>query len=248
MIAFSLFAAETEVVAIASSDVAGKKYILHSVDGEVFAGEKQPFVEFDDDMNMTGAVCNRFRGSATVENGILRSAGVVATRMMCPDEKLTALESAFFRELENGLVLRFDENGDLVMQNADIDLIFRPDYEGAEADEALAGMLAGRKFVLRTMGGEAFEADDAAQPYIEFGQDMHVSGRACNQFSGQGRLREGRLQANRMAATLMLCVNPVLQQFEDMFHEMLRSGGNIALDGKTLRMEGNGLQLEFVED
>lgn len=245
--AFALFAAEMEIAAVKPADIAGKRYILYSVDGKAFTSENQPFVEFDKDLNMAGAICNRFRGPATLENGILRTPGIVATRMMCPDENLSKLEPVVFKQLENGVVLRVEES-DLIMQNAEIDLVFQAAYEGSEADDALAKALAGRRFMLKTMGGEQFVADDVPQPYIQFDENMRISGSACNQFSGQGRLRQGQLRVDQLASTLKMCINPLLMQFEGMFHMMLRTGGQISLDGKTLRMNGQGLQLEFAEE
>ncbi len=240
-------AGEAEFKPIAPADITGKKFILYSVDGKPFTAEAQPFIEFGNDMMVSGVLCNRFRGPATLENGILRSDGVVSTRMMCADENLSKFETMFLKQMENGLVLRMEEH-ELYMQNAETDLVFTVDYEGSESDEALAKALTGRKFVLQTMGGQQFEADDMPQPYIQFDQNLRVSGNACNQFSGQGRLRMGELRIDQLASTLKMCINPLLQQFENMFHLMLRSGARISLDGKTLRMDGQGLQLVFAEE
>ncbi len=239
-----VWAGEVEVVAVGEADLIGKKFVLISVDGADFPLEPRPYVEFGAGMALSGRMCNQFRGPSSLEDGIVRADEIVSTRMMCSREELSKLESKFFDLLKTGLVLRLEDH-DLIMQDNGNEFVFHLDHATAVDDEAVAAALIGNKFILQKMGGEDFVIDEGVQPFIQFGESLQISGNACNSFSGAGRLHNGEFRVSQLAATLKLCADPVLSQFEDVFHTMLRNGCRLVLDRNTLYLSGMGLNLEF---
>lgn len=108
----------------------------------------------------------------------------------------------------------------------------------AEAD------LVARRYVLQKVNGMAFTAERT--PEIEFGEGMRVSGQVCNRFRGNGRLEKGVLTVPTMASTMMLCVDPKLNQLEKDFAAMLRDGADVNLAGRTLTLSRGNTSLEYV--
>ncbi|EYI86888.1 heat-inducible protein, partial [Salmonella enterica subsp. enterica serovar Heidelberg str. N18413] len=41
-------------------------------------------------------------------------------------------------------------------------------------------------------------------PELSFGEDMTVSGKMCNQFTGEGKLSDGELKVKNLAMTRMM--------------------------------------------
>ncbi len=130
-----------------------------------------------------------------------------------------------------------------------------PAVPAASANEPLVSevivleeMLAGRKFVLRNVDGAEFTLTSGSLPYIEFGEGMRVGGSACNNFTGLGELEENVLKVPHAVATRKMCLDEKISEFERYFHQMLREGVEVAVDGGTLLLTGGGRMLEFVEE
>lgn len=242
MVSFAAAAGEFSL-----SDVAGRKFALQSTNGEAFAGERVPFIEFAEDGALSGRICNNFRGQSEYGNRILTLKRAAATRMLCLDSGLSDLENKFFRTMESGVapILAGDR---LTLRRDDMVLVFK-ETTGKETDDAAAKAtdsaafkisasdLVGRKFVLRQVDGSDFHVE--RQPFIEFGEGMRITGSACNNFMGPGELSENVLTVKNAASTMMMCVEPGLAKYESDFHKMLQTGAKIALNGETLTLEGN---------
>jgi heat shock protein HslJ len=88
-----------------------------------------------------------------------------------------------------------------------------------------------RRFALAEVNGKAFNIEEPAQrPEIEFNEGFQISGRVCNRFRGPAELNDGRLIAENLASTMMLCINSELDELERLFFAMLRAGADISLD------------------
>lgn len=89
---------------VAEKDLAGRKFVLASVDGESFDVNmgKQPFIEFSEGMRVNGSACNSFSGPGSLEDGKLFLRNAAATMMMCVDEKLSGYERDFHAMLRDG--------------------------------------------------------------------------------------------------------------------------------------------------
>ncbi len=107
---------------ITADGLAGKSFLLKSVDGRPFTAERVPHIEFDQNLNLSGAICNGFRGPGVLKDGILTSQ-MASTMMICPDEALNRLESRFHQLLRDGAALHL--TGDtLTLWNAGVTLVF----------------------------------------------------------------------------------------------------------------------------
>lgn len=108
--------------AITADGLAGKSFLLKSVDGRPFTAERVPHVEFGPDLSISGAICNSFRGPGSLKDGIFTSQ-VASTMMLCPDQALNQLESRFHQMLRDGTALHL--SGDtLTLWNAGVTLVF----------------------------------------------------------------------------------------------------------------------------
>lgn len=82
-------------------------------------------------------------------------------------------------------------------------------------------------------------------PEIAFNEGFRVSGRICNQFTGMGELKDGKLVVGQMASTKMLCVDAELNKLEHELSQMLMDGMDISLDGDTLTLKKGDQELVY---
>ena len=251
-----------------AGDLAGKRYILQEVDGEEIEAGTPVFVEWRSETEMGGRVCNTFRAKCSFLNTVVKAEEILSTRMACTDEDMGKLENRLFAALRVGMA--FVAAGDMLEMRRD-DLVLRfmldtgegkPDgkadakADAKEKEEEPAPVasvvgeedLIGKRFVLDKVDGEEFSTSMGRQPSIEFGEELRVGGSACNTFVGPGSLEDGKLIVANAASTMMMCVDPKLAAFEGYFHQMLRDGVEVALDGDVLTLTGGGRTLEYVEE
>lgn len=249
VLAMTSMAMAQEVRFYGEGEILGHTFVLARVDGEAFASEREVFITFNRDMTVAGSVCNRFHGPFGVDGFILK-AEVASTRMLCPQENLSALENAFFQALRSGAAMV--AAGDrLELRRDDRVWEFRRAEAEADAGEAAkpaessaAAALSWKdligKFTLATVDGKTFSVEMGKHPYIQFGEDMRVGGSACNNFTGPGELSGNTLTIKNAASTMMMCVDQKLAQYERDFHQLLQSGAAMTLDGETLTLSNNG--------
>lgn len=224
--------------AATADDLKDTSYILIRVDGEEYGTEPRPRIVFDEHLSVHGKVCNGFRGQAVLEDGVLRAGQVISTRMLCVNNDLSLLETRFLRLLDSGLKPSVDGEN-LILRGDDAELVFRK----FTRDDDLADALIGRRFVLKRVDGADFAAE--RQPFIEFNPGLRLTGSACNNFIGPGRLENGVLFMESAAATMMMCVDPNLSGYERDFHKLLREGATARLKDDTLTLEGGGRVFDY---
>lgn len=100
-------------------DLIHHRFELISVNNEAFSQNNQVFIEFNENMNINGKMCNVFFGQATLNTTILKSPGVSMTKMQCGDnEQLNQLDKMISLLLKNGATLSLDsETGILILKN-----------------------------------------------------------------------------------------------------------------------------------
>ncbi len=96
------------------------------------------------------------------------------------------------------------------------------------------------RFVLVSMNGAPLPPTEMEKPYIEFNEGMRVSGRACNQFRGPGKLENGVLTVPNMATTRMFCLVPELNALDTLLAAMLEKGATLSLSGDELTLSNGG--------
>ena len=100
------------------------------------------------------------------------------------------------------------------------------------------------RFVLVSSDGKNFSAKERV-PSIEFNEGLHVSGAVCNRFAGQGRLVGNVLFVEQLASTKMFCMDPDLNELEDLLVRMLSAGAELRLDGQSLVVRQGGHELLY---
>lgn len=115
-------------------------------------------------------------------------------------------------------------------------------------DATAKAALLNRTFQLSAVNGKPFTtSSEQPKPNLHFSPGVVVSGRICNSFSGAGQFRNSLLIVPEMAATLMLCHEPELNELETAFFNLLHTGAAVSLDEQTgvLILSSNKLTLEY---
>ncbi|MCD8350340.1 MAG: META domain-containing protein [Planctomycetaceae bacterium] len=236
--------------------VIGHRYALTRVDGEAFASEREVFIEFGENYFITGRICNVFRAPAAYRNGILKSEAIASTRMLCPDQGLSQIETGFLQALQDGVsAVRYGDRLQLRRDAAVWEFTLAdeaaPAPAGSSASTAVEPrQLSGRSFELARVDGEAFAAEMGRQPFVAFStpdNGLRLNGSACNSFTGMGEFRDGKLFMENAAATMMMCVDPKLSSYERDFFRLLREGVEVGLAGDTLTLKADGRTFEYRE-
>ena len=112
-----------------------------------------------------------------------------------------------------------------------------------------AEALEHHSYELVAVNGKAFEpAKGGAAPHIEFGENMHVTGKMCNNFFGQAAIsKRGVLTAKGVGMTRKFCENAVLNNLDNDIALLLEGGAEtiVSQDGQYLRLSNTASSLEF---
>jgi len=101
-----------------------------------------------------------------------------------------------------------------------------------------ASRLAHHHFVLQQVNGQPFVlGNDRPHPVLNFGEQWQISGKMCNQFSGQATLNGDQLKAENLAMTRMLCSDPLLNQLDNQLGQMLAQGAQVHFNGQQLTLK-----------
>lgn len=87
------------------------------------------------------------------------------------------------------------------------------------------------RFVLESVNGKS-----VAGPELSFSEDMTVSGKMCNQFTGEGKLSDGELKVKNLAMTRMVCTDPQLNALDATISEVFRQGAQVDLTENQLTL------------
>ena len=90
---------------LSAQDLENHRFELQSVNGTPFVAKeagKRPELSFGEKMQISGAMCNRFFGQATLQGDQLKAEGLAMTRMMCNEPQLNALDNQFGQMLSSG--------------------------------------------------------------------------------------------------------------------------------------------------
>lgn len=103
-------------------------------------------------------------------------------------------------------------------------------------------------YVLNEIDGKAYKtAKTAMSPNIAFGEKMNISGQMCNNYFGQGELKNGVLTAKGIGMTRKFCTDSTLNQLDSKIAQLLESGATVALEneGKDLTLSNEKTILKF---
>lgn len=97
------------VPVVKAEDLLHRHFVLLTADGVSYTTkEVQPTLEFQEELRVSGGICNRFTGQGKLRDGMLFVSPMAMTRMHCADTELNTLEANFSMMLEKGASLAFD--------------------------------------------------------------------------------------------------------------------------------------------
>jgi len=103
------------------------------------------------------------------------------------------------------------------------------------------------RFVLESFNGKNVTSQKPLE--LSFGEDMHISGNMCNQFTGEGKLSDGGMKVKNMVMTKKLCTDPQLNQLDNTLSAMLQDGVQVDLteDQLTLGTSNDSLVYKLAD-
>lgn len=110
---------------------------------------------------------------------------------------------------------------------------------------ALPAGLAHHNFIFKSFDGrEAPSANPDGShrepPHLSFSQWPHANGKVCNTFRGPVELKGNTLTMKNAASTMMLCADPIINELESIFYQMMSDGMAVELNQKVLTLTGGG--------
>lgn len=103
-------------------------------------------------------------------------------------------------------------------------------------------------YVLVAVDGKAYSTKkNATSPNIEFGEKMNITGSMCNNFFGQGQLKNSVLTAKGVGMTRKFCNDKTLNELDQKIGQLLDAGATVALkdNGQFLVLSNDKTTLEF---
>ncbi|WP_350304018.1 heat shock protein HslJ [Photorhabdus viridis] len=101
------------------------------------------------------------------------------------------------------------------------------------------------RFVLMSVNGESSKNQEGRVPSIEFGEKLHISGSMCNNFMGQGKLKNGVLTVKNLASTQMLCSDDKLNKWDYLIGKVLADGVKVTLKDQKLILSNHDNKLVY---
>ncbi|NHB91073.1 heat shock protein HslJ [Photorhabdus cinerea] len=109
-------------------------------------------------------------------------------------------------------------------------------FQASAVENVSVNDLQHHRFVLVSVNGESAKNQDGRVPTLEFGEKMHVSGSMCNNFMGQGKLKNGVLTVKDLASTQMLCADDKLNKWDYLIGKVLADGVKVTLKNQKLTL------------
>ena len=116
----------------------------------------------------------------------------------------------------------------------------------ADKGSVTAQDLQHHRFVLESVDGKPLVVKNTKRaPELSFGENMHISGAMCNRFMGQATLENNTLKVKGLGMTMMLCVEPQLNDLDHRINDMLTAGANVSLANQQLVLKSGQHTLTY---
>lgn len=83
------------------------------------------------------------------------------------------------------------------------------------------------------------------QPELVFGENMHITGKMCNNFSSQVSLKDDVIKGSSIAMTKMLCNDEQLDKLDLIIEQFITKGAKISLNKDQLILRNNDDELSY---
>ncbi|CBG88402.1 heat shock protein HslJ [Citrobacter rodentium] len=112
-------------ISVSREQLQHHRFVLESVDGKAIATTANPpELSFGEKMTLSGKMCNRFHGQATLSDGALKVKELAMTRMMCASPQLAELDNTLSTMLRQGAQVDLTAN-QLTLATAEHTLSYR---------------------------------------------------------------------------------------------------------------------------
>ena len=115
---------------------------------------------------------------------------------------------------------------------------------GRENTPVTAESIANHRFEVVSMNGVPLNTQQDAPSEINFGENLVITGKACNRFRGEGRIADNVLTVPNAIATRMFCAEEDLNKLETVLFAMFNKGAamTVTADGLVLSDKDNSVQ------
>lgn len=98
-----------------------------------------------------------------------------------------------------------------------------------------AADIQNHRWELVNINGEDFNpTPHQKRPFIQINDTFKTTGNAgCNNFVGQGELKDNQFRIDKMAMTMKMCIGDIMD-FEQSISQSLQEWSQLTLDGNTL--------------
>ncbi|MWP48758.1 MULTISPECIES: META domain-containing protein [unclassified Gilliamella] len=109
---------------IKAEDLTHHRFVLIKANGQDVPADKETEIEFGENMNVIGKMCNRFVAKVTLENEKIKAPSVGMTKMICNDAQLDNLDGIITKLITEGATVSLDK-GQLTLKNQENELIYQ---------------------------------------------------------------------------------------------------------------------------
>lgn len=109
---------------IMEKDLMHHRFVLIKANGEDISPDKQIELQFGENMNISGKICNDFTASVELNNNIIKSSEMTMTKTLCNDDQLDKLDSIIEQLITKGAEVSLDKDL-LTLKNKDNELIYK---------------------------------------------------------------------------------------------------------------------------
>ena len=109
---------------IKDTDLMHHHFVLVKANGQEIASDKYTELEFGENMTITGKMCNLFSGKVTLNDNVIKGAGLAMTKMICPDGELGKLDAIIEDLIVKGAKIELTKD-QLILKNEDNELTYK---------------------------------------------------------------------------------------------------------------------------
>lgn len=115
---------EPAAAAVTQQDLLHRRFVLKSANGKDYSQKNRvPDLSFNEGMRISGGICNHFVGQAALDQNTLTAPNMASTKMLCADQELNELESAFAEMLRAGAAVVLNDEG-LILRGDKLEMVF----------------------------------------------------------------------------------------------------------------------------
>ena len=109
---------------VKAEDLLHHRFVLIKANGQDISPDKHAELEFGENLNISGQMCNYFTTKVTLINDTIVSSTLNITHMVCEDNQLDKLDTIITQLIQNGASVILN-NEQLTLKNKNNELIYQ---------------------------------------------------------------------------------------------------------------------------